>query len=397
MSFRQNFLIPKKVRIQPSWFIKKLDKVKDTELPNPIHDIMNNAIQEWLTQESKKILKDSHVIITYQNILDDYKADLKKQPYYYLEWQPDVNFEEWYLHMIKTANAHGHTVYSDVDFSFYLPDSTSVPENSRKRLEAVVRHQQEQIFDGGYEAVVNILQEEANNPPDATKISKYLSTVHSRVMIFSAILQQCFDKYGIKVTISSEKGEDFGAICHWQDEVKFVLNYQIYYSSVFYISKLSCRIDLNDDNPRIAEELNTKGVYNRGGMTLSWNNRTHFLISYYEKHQGSSLDNKTLRIEANEVLDVQNITNTVTALHHKLTQDIDDFVQTMYQYGNLYDFIDASYQETHPLHSYLWSSQNIVHVADGVLMLAEYVKHPKLQRNGQKTSITRGESQCQCP
>lgn len=230
------------------------------------------------------------------------------------------------------------------------------------------------------------MQEEANNPLNTT-YSKHLRNVNSRVIIFTAILQHCFDKYGIKATIKHEKGEDFRVICHWQDEVEFVLNYTVRDSQSFYISILSCMIDLNYKNPRVVEELKTKGVYNRGGTTLFWDNRTQFLISYYEKHQGSSLDNETLRIEANKVFKAQNTTNTVTALHHRLTQDIDDFVQTMYQYGNLYDFIDASYQENHPLHPYLWSSLRPISVLGRALKLAHYVGHPKLQEMIKKQAL----------
>ncbi|WP_066803797.1 hypothetical protein [Moraxella oblonga] len=373
---------PTKSKDPSSRIHRRFDNVKNTDLPNPIHDIMNHALQEWLSQESNKTLKDSHVIKTYQEILDNYKPTRRKQPYYYLEWQPDVNFEAWYLHMIKTANAHGHIVYSDVDFGFYLPDGTSIPQHFRKRLETIVQQQQENILESGYETVIKLLQEEANNPPDATKMSKHLSNVHSRVMIFSAILQHCFDKYGIKATISSKTGRDFRVICHWQEEVKFILNYEIYDINSFEIFELSCGISVNFKNPITVEDSETQDVYQMSERDLFWNNRINFVIAYCEQHKETSLTDQDLVKRAHDTFAAQNITNTVTALHHKLTEQIDDFVKNVYQYGNLYDFIDASYQETHPLYPYLWSSTHRVYGVSGVsdmLIFADYVKHPKLQ------------------
>lgn len=362
-----------------------LNALPRTTETDPIHDIMNNALKQWVEEESKKMVKDDEIIRIYteQEIYDGKSTSTR--PYYYLEWEPDINFETWYLFMINTANQHGYNVYSDVDQRFYFADGTCFPKDGRQRIEAAARSQQEQIA-GGYETVLKIMQEEANNPLDTT-YSKHLHNVNSRVIIFTAILQHCFDKYGIKATIEHEKGEYFRVICDWQNEVIFLLDYDIHSTQAFEISRLSCRIRLNYENPRVVEELKTKGVYDRGGTTLFWNNRTHFLISYYEKHQGSSLDNETLRIEANKVFKAQNITNTVTALHHRLTQDIDNFVQTMYQYGNLYDFIDASYQETHPLHPYLWSSLRPIPDLGWVLKVAHYVGHPKLQEMIKKQAL----------
>lgn len=360
-----------------------LNALPRTTETDPIHDIMNNALKQWVEEESKKMVKDDEIIRIYteREIYDGKSTSTR--PYYYLEWEPEINFETWYLFMINTANQHGYNVYSDVDQRFYFADGTCFPKDGRQRIEAAARSQQEQIA-GGYETVLKIMQEEAKKPLNTT-YSKHLYNVHSRVMIFTAILQHCLDKYGIKATITHEKGEYFGVsnLC-WEDGTQFSLGYRMYVVSALYIYSYHYGIRLDPEkNPEIKKELSVTPARKPG---FAWDKRKNFLLPYYEQPEANSPDYKP-DPEIVNAYKTQNTTNTVTALHHKLTQDIDDFVQNMYQYGNLYDFIDASYQENHPLNSYLWSSQNIVHVADGVLMLAEYVKHPKLQEMVKKQAL----------
>lgn len=365
-----------------------LNALPRTTATDPIHDIMNNALKQWVEEESKKMVKDDDIIRIYteQEIYDGKSTSTR--PYYYLEWEPDINFETWYLFMINTANQHGYNVYSDVDQRFYFADGTCFPKDGRQRIEAAARSQQEQIA-GGYETVLEIIQEEANNPLNTT-YSKHLRNVNSRVIIFTAILQHCFDKYGIKATITHEKGELFDIDFYGEDGTKFGVRYKMYVVSALYIYGCCYGIGLDlDKNPEIKKELSVTPTRNPG---FAWDKRKNFLLPYYEQPEADSPDYKP-DPEIVNAYKTQNTTNTVTALHHKLTQDIDDFVQNVYQYGNLYDFIDASYQETHPLHSYLWSSRNKVYVADGVLMLAEYVKHPKLQEMVKKQAL-RVEKAC---
>lgn len=357
-----------------------LNSLPRTTEPNPLHDIMNNALKEWVENESKKAVKDDEIIHIYKNEVIYDGRSTSTYPYYYLEWQPDVNFESWYLHMINTANAHGYTVYSDVDFSVYLPDGTSIPPNAHSHLEFLVRLQQNRI-DKGYDTVLKIMQEEADFSLNPNQMSKHLFNADSRVMIITAILQHCLDKHGIQATISHQKGEEFKITCDWQDKVNFTVSFM--FSILFDFKIETVRYSFGFDRsykPQLQEKsiklrlLNTP-PYER----IFWDKTSDFYINACEKYQKNR---KTLEpniwSSLNNELNEKNTANTVTTLHTKLNGHIDEFVKNVYGYGNLYDFIDACFQETHPLHNYLWKSVYEIPELGNLLLFARFVRHPKL-------------------
>lgn len=373
---------------------KMLRALPENTEPDPIFDIMNDTLKQWVEEESKQTIKDDDVIYKYEREeIYDGKAT-STRPYYYLEWEPEINLEAWYLLMINTANQHGYTVYSDIDERFYFPDGTSFPKDGRKRLEAALRLQQERIAQG-YETVLKIMQEEADNPPDETRMSKHLKNLHSRVIIFNAILQHCLEKHGIQATFKSKKGETFVITCSREDGTKFTLWWEVLdVGPTFYISEFAYRIIFPlTKHPQTKEAVLSQELWDRAAKEgLIWYENTDFRTFYHEQHHKDSLDDKAIWFESYQVYKAQNTTNTVTALHHRLAQQIDDFVQNAYQYGSTYDFIDAFYQETHPLHFYFWSARTRTSIGDildiaTIILLADYVKHPKLQEMLRKQAL----------
>lgn len=367
---------------------KMLRALPENTEPDPIFDIMNDTLKQWVEEESKQTIKDDDVIYKYEREeIYDGKAT-STRPYYYLEWEPEINLEAWYLLMINTANQHGYTVYSDIDERFYFPDGTSFPKDGRKRLEATLRLQQERITQG-YETVLKIMQEEADNPPDETRMSKHLKNLHSRVIIFNAILQHCLEKHGIQATFESQKGEKFIITCSREDGTRFALWCDIFtVDPTFHLSEFAYRIIFPlTKHPKTKEAVLSQELWDRvAEFGLMW--REHGNL--HKQHRKDSLDDETIWREVWPIYIAQNTTNTVTALHHRLAQKIDDFVQNVYQYGSTYDFIDAFYQETHPLHFYFWSSRtsidDILDIAT-IILLADYVKHPKLQEMVRKQAL----------
>lgn len=361
---------------------KMLNNLPKTTEPEPIHDIMNNALKEWVENESKQTVKDDDIIRIYKNeeIYDG--ESTSTFPYYYLEWEPEVNFETWYLHMINTANAHGYTVYSDVDQQFYFPDGTSIPPNAHQHLRAMSRLQQERIAEG-YDTVLKIMQEEADNPPNPTQISEYLANIHSRVVIVTAILQHCLDKHGIKAIMEVEKGKKFKIICYWGDEVEFIIYFVFYDTRAFEIAQASYSFRLNIyQNFDLRKKLKQLEIIDL--PWIYWSETNEFYMYASEKYQKNP---ETLIKEAPEIREMlitelvkRQTANTVTELNTKLTQHMDNFVKNVYGYGNLYAFIDASFHKTHPLYHYLWSSIYRVPtttISSG-LEFARFVGHPKL-------------------
>lgn len=359
---------------------KMVNGLPKTTEPEPIHDIMNNALKEWVENESKQTVKDDDIIRIYQNeeIYDG--ESTSTFPYYYLEWEPDVNFETWYLHMINTANQHGYTVYSDVDQQFYFPNSTSIPPNAYKHLRSMAQLQQNRIAEG-YDTVLKIMQDEAENPPDPTQISEHLANVHSRVVIVTAILQHCLDKHGIKATISNEKGKEFKIICYWGDEVEFIIDFIFYTTRAFEIAKASYYFYLNShENLELRRKKNELGIV--GSPSIHWSETNEFYMYACEKYQKNPenliKEAPKVREMLAEELRQRKTANSVTELNTKLTQHMDNFVKNVYDYGNLYDFIDASFHKTHPLYHYLWSSIYKAPDLGRILQLARFAGHPKL-------------------
>lgn len=362
---------------------KMLNALPRTVEPDPIHDIMNTTLKEWLANESKQMVKDDDIIRIYQNeeIYDG--ESTSTLPYYYLEWEPEVNFETWYLQMINTANAHGYTVYSDVDQRFYFPDGTSIPPNAHQHLRAMVQLQKNRIA-GGYDTVLKIMEEEAENPPNPIQISEHLVNIHSRVVIVTAILQYCLDKHGIKAELTTEKGESFYITIYWQNEVQFILQYDVMDYLAFRV-RLNLHIEVNYQDLMIKEKIRTMGFFDEwgGGVCIDWNDTQQLLIAICDQYRMSM---ESIREHSEkeweqqwEKIYSQQTCNTITELNAKLTQQIDEFVQNVYRYGNLYDFFDALYQDSHPLHHYFWTSIYVVPTLGGILQLARYVGHPKLK------------------
>lgn len=377
---------PKKSRHPIDEVHSRLQQAPRSTEPQPIHDIMNNALREWIDNESKETLRDTQTIQVFEyDILKNYDERLRTRPYYYLEWQPDINFEGWYLHMINIANAHGYTVYSDVDENFYLPDGSSVPSSARARLEKAYHIQQNRIA-SGYDSVLKIIQEEKDHPPNPNIISQHLVNIHSRIEILTAMFTHYFAQHGIEIEIypNMKKGQQFFFTIMWQDDFVItvgnqLIDYQVftvntsYYIGVNHLKRVEKIADLGDDllKPTVAMGLSESDFF--------WVKALEEIKTNYHSLMS---DKDMFRRLADH--DLRNLlsANTITKLNHRVNNIVNNLVEQIYSYDSPYAFFDAVYQDiSHPMHHAFWESAYYIprESIEGTLQTARYLEHPSLK------------------
>ena len=87
---------------------------------------LGHALEDWATRQDTNEIHDAHAVEMYS---DDWHSSFEESEarFFYLQALPSDCLDDFYYHMITTANQLGLIVFCDIDEGLYYPDGTSDP------------------------------------------------------------------------------------------------------------------------------------------------------------------------------------------------------------------------------------------------------------------------------
>lgn len=337
---------------------------------------LGRALEDWAKSQDTNDIHDVHAVEMYS---DDWHSSFEESEarFFYLQALPSEGLDDFYYHMITTANQLGLIVFCDIDDGLYYPDGTSDPAFLYPNL---IKHKQQAA------KIVNTQFDSDKPLPDYKK---------EVVPLLKPMMSDVLDKLGVTGATFKYADRCWSVTIKWQDATirlsahidrvyptdKTLLRLHFFIQPKNYSRNKSYKVLFTEEDvPSFFLDMRDKiGI--EGEVSALEEFR---IFSSLRHHNYSEEEAKEILVNYRQSLGV----DTERELYAYVSRQLQEVFSWLAGHQSLYELYNDIYEDTsHPLHEYYWAPPfehvtfNTINYSfrhESSLLLARYLHHPDL-------------------